>query len=72
MRDTKNFPETDEDGFQRVCNEKYAYMAPPDFVVSVLNEANCIVVPLPRRYFKKSLALALPAGSEYKNLINSQ
>ncbi|XP_021924488.1 probable glutamate receptor [Zootermopsis nevadensis] len=69
-KDPKNFPKTDEDGFQRICNEKYAYMAPTEYVVSVIEAANCDVVPLPRQYFEKILAIALPSDSEYKNLIN--
>jgi hypothetical protein len=71
-KDPKNFPKTDADGFQRVCDEKYAYMAPTEYVVPVIEAANCDVVPLAKQYFQASLAFALSNDSEYKNLINQK
>lgn len=70
IKDSKSFPRTDEDGIQRVCEENYAYMAPVEYIISVLERAKCPLVSLPRQYFEASLAIALSNVSEYRNLIN--
>jgi hypothetical protein len=70
IKDPKNFPKTEEDAFQRVCDETYAYMAPTVYVASFIKTAKCVVVPLPTHYFETSFAIALSNDSEYKNLFN--
>jgi hypothetical protein len=72
LKDTKSFPMTDEDGIQRVCDENYAYMAPIEYIISVLERAHCPIVSLPKQYFEANLAIALSNVSEYKNVINQK
>jgi hypothetical protein len=70
MKDPKGLPMADEEGFRRVCEEDYAYMAPMFYVRSVSQPAKCAPVRLPTQYFQAHLAIALSKDSAYKNTIN--
>jgi hypothetical protein len=70
IKDPKGLPLTDKDGFQRVCEEDYAYMAPMVYVRPVAEPAKCALIHLPTQYFQAHLAIALSNDSEYKNTIN--
>jgi len=72
IKDPKGLPLTDKDGFQRVCEEDYAYMAPMFYVRSVAEPVNCALVRLPAQYFQAHLAIALSNNTEYKNAFNHQ
>ena len=72
IKDPKGLHLTDKGGFQRVCEEDYAYMAPMFFVSSVAEPANCALVRLPTQYFQAHLAIALSSITEYKNEFNHQ
>lgn len=69
-KDPKGLPKTDKEGFQRVCEEDYAYMAPMVYVRSVAEPTRCSLVRFPTQYFQAHLAIALSNDSEYKNIIN--
>jgi hypothetical protein len=72
IKDPRGLPLTVKDGFQRVCEEDYAYMAPMFDTRSVAEPAKCALVRLPTQYFQAHLAIALSNDTEHKNTINHQ
>jgi hypothetical protein len=72
MKDPKGLPLTDTDGFQRICEEDYAYMTSTLYVRSVTEPAKCALVRVPTQYFQTHLAIVPSNDSEYRNTINHQ
>ncbi|XP_068085174.1 probable glutamate receptor [Anabrus simplex] len=70
LPDPKNFPETDEIAFERVCSMKFAFMIPFEYLSMIQSNISCSVVALPVKYFELNLSFVLPQNSFLLELLN--
>ncbi|XP_069681551.1 probable glutamate receptor [Periplaneta americana] len=65
----KNYPVTDEEGFQKLCKfPKYAYMTYTDLEES--GRLGCEVMKIPHMYIPGSLAITSVKNSPYRGIFN--
>jgi hypothetical protein len=66
-----DLPNTNYEGFRRVCDEyKYAYFGPNVLNTKLLSSLPCQVVPLPGTSYRGKWAFIISKNSSYKGLIN--
>ncbi|PSN36657.1 hypothetical protein C0J52_24933 [Blattella germanica] len=63
-----SMPLNDEEAFQRVCSEKFAYLS--EFLETVGTKQPCRVTPVPQASIPATLSMAIAKNSPYLRLFN--
>lgn len=68
----RNFPPSDDEGFQRVCSvPNYAYLTYTELEYQETSTRSCALTEIPKIYIPGSLALTTVKNSPYKGIFNS-